>query len=163
MTSPSLRRRIDSPVGPIELVCDGTHLTELTLCGHSARHRTFGGDASRVLDRAERQIAEYFAGTRREFDLPLAPSGTAFQRSVWAELTRIPFGATSSYGAIAAAVGKPAGARAVGGAVGSNPIALIIPCHRVLASDRRLTGYSGGDGVDTKMELLDLEHIEYRA
>jgi methylated-DNA-[protein]-cysteine S-methyltransferase len=82
---------------------------------------------------------------------------------VWNELATIPFGATSTYGAIARAVGQPQAARAVGGAIGANPLALVIPCHRVLAGDRRLTGFSGGDGVPTKVALLTLEGCEFRA
>jgi methylated-DNA-[protein]-cysteine S-methyltransferase len=82
---------------------------------------------------------------------------------VWTELATIPFGATSTYGAIARAVGQPQAARAVGGAIGANPLALVIPCHRVLAGDRRLTGFSGGDGVSTKVTLLTLEGCEFRA
>ena len=157
-----LHRRIDSPVGPIELESDGTALTELILCGHTSRNRHFGGDASQLLDRAEQELAEYFAGTRTTFDVPLAPSGTDFQRRVWQELGTIPFGRTSTYGQIAARLGQPRAARAVGGAVGANPLAVVIPCHRVLASDSRLTGFSGGDGMTTKTALLDLEGIEYR-
>lgn len=157
-----LHRLIDSPIGPIELESDGTALTGLILCGHASRNRHFGGDASGLLDRTEQQLSEYFAGKRTAFDVPLAPSGTDFQRRVWRELGTIPFGSTSTYGDIAARLGQPQAARAVGGAVGANPLAVVVPCHRVLASDHRLTGFSGGDGVSTKTVLLDLEGIEYR-
>ena len=95
--------------------------------------------------------------------MPLAPQGTAFQQSVWNELAKIPFGSTSTYGSVARAIGQPQAARAVGGAIGANPLALLSPCHRVLAGDRRLTGFSGGDGVSTKVALLTLEGAEFRS
>ena len=130
----------------------------------AARRPAAGGPATTpLLRRTQKQLTEYFAGRRRTFDLPLAPHGTSFQLSVWNELATIPFGATSTYGAIARAVGQPQAARAVGGAIGANPLALVIPCHRVLAGDRRLTGFSGGDGVPTKVALLTLEGCEFRA
>lgn len=101
------------------------------------------------------QLAEYFRGERREFDLPLAPRGTEFQRKVWAALRRIPFGKTISYRQLAQNIGNPAAMRAVGGANGANPIAIIIPCHRVVAADGTLGGYTGGLGF--KRRLLELE------
>src|SRR6202012_510460 len=97
-----------------------------------------------LLAQARAQIEEYFAGTRRDFDLPLAPRGTAFQRSVWHALATIPFGVTTTYGEIAAAVGRPTASRAVGAANGQNPIAIVIPCHRVIGANGTLTGYGGG-------------------
>jgi methylated-DNA-[protein]-cysteine S-methyltransferase len=90
------------------------------------------------------QIEEYCAGTRRDFELPLAPQGTSFQQEVWNALVKIPFGTTTSYGALAAKLGRPNAARAVGLANGSNPIGLIVPCHRVIGVDGSLTGYGGG-------------------
>ena len=108
-----------------------------------------------LLMNAARQISEYFAGTRRDFDLPLRPAGSPFEHSVWAAMSRIPYGQTRSYGEIAAEVeGLP---QAVGGACGSNPIPIIIPCHRVLAAQGRLGGYSGEGGAKTKTALLVLE------
>jgi methylated-DNA-[protein]-cysteine S-methyltransferase len=104
--------------------------------------------------RARDQLQEYFDGTRQDFDLPLNPAGTEYRRRVWQELSRIPFGATRTYAEIAARAGGSA--RSVGQANGSNPIPIIIPCHRVLASGN-LGGYSGGDGLPTKLYLLDLE------
>jgi methylated-DNA-[protein]-cysteine S-methyltransferase len=97
-----------------------------------------------VLSAARTQLDQYFAGQRRDFDLPLCPAGTAFQRAVWGELMRIPFAATTSYGDVASRVGRPRAVRAVGAANGRNPIALIVPCHRVIGSDGTLTGYGGG-------------------
>ena len=107
------------------------------------------------LDRAETQLAEYFRGTRREFDLDLDLAGTAFQRSAWEVLRTIPYGATLSYGQQAAALGDPAKARAVGAANGRNPLSIVVPCHRVVAAGGALTGFAGG--LDTKAWLLDHE------
>ena len=108
-----------------------------------------------LLDEAERQIAQYFAGQLKAFDLPLAVEGTPFRRAVWGALTRIPYGETSTYGGIAREIGSPRAARAVGGACHHNPIAIIIPCHRVVGADDTLTGFGGG--LDTKAKLLALE------
>ncbi len=101
------------------------------------------------------QLSEYFAGERKEFDLPLALSGTEFQASVWQALQEIPYGETASYGAIAKQIGRPKAVRAVGAANGRNPIPIIVPCHRVIGSSGDLTGFGGG--LDTKAELLRLE------
>ena len=100
--------------------------------------------ASPVLSATALQLVEYFAGRRRTFDLPLAPRGTGFQSLVWRALTAIPFGTTRSYGALARAIGRPAASRAVGAANGKNPIAIIVPCHRVIGASGELTGYAGG-------------------
>lgn len=126
-----------------------------------------GGEASRAGSGADApaasgtaralavQLAEYFDGRRRAFELPLAPGGSAFEREVWDVLTSIPYGATTTYGAIAERLGGRATARAVGGAVGANPIAVVVPCHRVVGADGSLTGYGGG--LDRKRALLALE------
>jgi methylated-DNA-[protein]-cysteine S-methyltransferase len=103
----------------------------------------------------EQQIADFFGRRRTAFDFPLAPAGTEFQLAVWNELLKIPFGETRSYAQIAKAVGRPTATRAVGAANGANPIALIIPCHRVIGSDGTLTGYGGG--LPMKAALLDFE------
>ena len=108
-----------------------------------------------LLQEAEEQLNEYFAGARREFDLPLAPKGTPFQKAVWAEMNKIPYGEVRTYGQLAAALGKPKAARAVGGACHSNPIAILQPCHRVVGSTGKLTGYAYG--VEMKQYLLELE------
>jgi methylated-DNA-[protein]-cysteine S-methyltransferase len=102
-----------------------------------------------------RQLEEYFAGERREFDLTLAPEGTPFERSVWEELRRIPFGETRSYGEIARAIGRPNAFRAVGRANGANPIPIVVPCHRVIGADGSLTGFGGG--LEAKSRLLEIE------
>ena len=108
-----------------------------------------------LLAEAEEQLGEYFAGVRREFDLPLAPRGTPFQQEVWRALCAIPYGQTRSYGQLAAALGRPSAARAVGGACRCNPIWLMIPCHRVVGASGSLTGYAGG--LERKKALLALE------
>jgi methylated-DNA-[protein]-cysteine S-methyltransferase len=100
--------------------------------------------ATPLLERAKQQLDEYFAGKRDDFDLPLELAGTDFQRAVWKALTKIPFGQTRSYADIAKAIGKPSAVRAVGAANGANPVAVIVPCHRVIGSDGSLTGYGGG-------------------
>jgi methylated-DNA-[protein]-cysteine S-methyltransferase len=102
-----------------------------------------------------RQLAEYFAGDRTDFDIKLAPRGTPFQLDVWRTLQRIPYGETRSYADIARSIGRPTATRAVGAANGANPIPIIIPCHRVIGSNGSLTGFGGGMGV--KRRLLDLE------
>lgn len=104
---------------------------------------------------AIRQLQAYFAGTLKEFNLPLAPQGTRFQRAVWQALRSIPYGATVSYGEIARRIGKPKAVRAVGAANGRNPLPIVVPCHRVIGSDGSLTGFGGG--LTTKRKLLDLE------
>ena len=151
---------IASPIGPLTLVAADGSLTGLYL--DSQRHRpgaevlgAAARPAAEPFAAAASQLAAYFAGVLTEFELPLAPSGTPFHRRVWAALQQIPYGETWSYGKLAAAIGNPAAVRAVGLANGRNPIALIIPCHRVIGSDGSLTGYGGG--LDRKRYLLDLE------
>ena len=106
---------------------------------------------------ARQQLTEYFAGQRREFDLPLAPAGTDFQRRVWELLREIPYGETVTYGELARRLGNPKSARAVGMACNRNPIAIVVPCHRVVGSTGSLTGYAGG--LDAKAFLLKLEGV----
>ncbi len=114
-----------------------------------------GPSSAALLAEAAGQLAEYFAGRRRDFDLPLAPAGSPFQRRAWAELGRIPYGATVSYGTLARRLGSAA--QAVGQACGANPLPIVIPCHRVLAAGGALGGYSGDGGLETKCALLRLE------
>lgn len=141
---------VESPVGPLTIRGSDVAITHV-LFGDSVPN---GGNA--LLDEAGRQLSEYFAGRREEFDLPLNPRGTAFQRRVWAELLAIPFASTASYGQMAARLGLPRGAsRAVGLANGANPIAIVVPCHRVIGANGTLTGYAGG--LPRKRFLLDLE------
>lgn len=163
ITVPLFLRRVESPIGRLELISDGKSITSLTIerKGHLP-HEEQDERTNRVLDRAVKQLAEYFAGKRRTFTLPTAPGGTEFQRQVWSGLAAIPWGEAWSYGELGASTGRATAGRAVGGAVGSNPLPLIIPCHRVLASDGKITGYSGGNGVPTKAWLLEHEGIPYR-
>ncbi len=122
----------------------------------SARGRLFGrGGTKEVLDKTEKQLKEYFAGSRTTFDLPLEPSGTDFQLSVWELLRKIPYGVTTSYGELARRLGEPKASRAVGAANGANPIPIIVPCHRVVGSKGELTGFGGG--IERKRWLLEHE------
>src|ERR1700733_8980867 len=152
---------VDSPVGRILLTGDERALGGLYLLDAGDRSASVRPEWTRregLFPTASGQLAEYFAGTRTEFDVPLAPRGTPFQLAVWAELTRIPFGSTLSYGEVAAALGKsPVASRAVGLANGRNPISIIVPCHRVIGADGSLTGY--GWGVDRKEWLLRHEGV----
>lgn len=149
--------RIDSPVGPIILRSDGERLTAAIFsdAGAAGAPDQVLGPVPDVLRAAATQLSEFFAGTRTSFDLPLAPTGTPFQRRVWAELRRIPWGERISYGELARRIEAPDAVRAVGAANGQNPIAIIIPCHRVVGADGSLTGYAGG--IRRKRRLLDLE------
>ena len=146
---------VPSPVGELWLTGDGTHLTGLWFgpLPDPAAPAAVAGIAPFPEVRA--QLEEYFAGRRRDFDLPLAPVGTPFQRRVWQALREIPYGETVSYGALAARLGQPGAGRAVGLANGQNPISIVIPCHRVIGAGGALTGYGGG--LERKRWLLALE------
>lgn len=160
---PPYLRRVDSPIGRLELTSDGKSITSLTIeCNGHLPNEEHEERTNRVLDRAVKQLAEYFAGKRKTFALPIDPGGTEFQRQVWSGLASIPWGEAWSYGELGATTGRATAGRAVGGAVGSNPLPIIVPCHRVLASDGKITGYSGGNGVPTKAWLLEHEGIAYR-
>ncbi len=160
----TVQTTFDSPLGPVIVAAtdqglDGVwfegqrHLPDRSVWRVDDRHP--------VLVRAVRQLSEYFAGQRTAFDLPLdLHGGTAFQQSVWHALLRIPRGTTTSYGAISSGLGKPAAVRAVGAAVGRNPISVIVPCHRVMGADGSLTGYAGG--LERKAALLALEAAAVR-
>ncbi|HVA74090.1 MAG TPA: methylated-DNA--[protein]-cysteine S-methyltransferase [Acidimicrobiales bacterium] len=142
------------------VVSDGEAITAIRF-GHSKSGKSpvaesWVRDRKAVREAAE-QLAEYGAGNLKEFDLPLRPSGTEFQMKVWAELTAIPYGTTTSYGRVADAIGRRGSGRAVGAAVGSNPIGIVIPCHRVIGADGALTGFGGG--LDNKVALLRREGI----
>jgi methylated-DNA-[protein]-cysteine S-methyltransferase len=151
-TDTTLYDTVDSPVGELLLVGDCDAITAVQMDG--APSPGWRRDAAVFRDAAD-QLRAYFAGELREFDLPLAPHGTPFQREVWAALREIPYGRTISYAELAAAVGRPGAARAVGAANGCNPIAIVIPCHRVIGAAGALTGYGGG--LSRKRLLLDLE------
>lgn len=138
-----------SPLGPVTVTEQDGVIVSL---GWGWKKET---EETGVLCLARDQVGEYFDGSRADFSLPLAPRGTAFQRSVWSRMLRIPYGGTESYGDVARAVGS--GARAVGTACAKNPIPILIPCHRVVGQNGALTGYSGADGLGGKKFLLDLE------
>ena len=141
----------ETDLGPFTAVSDGRFLKELRY-GRGGEGET----EDRILLAAARQVREYVSGKRRTFDVPFKPEGTEFMKKVWNALTRIPYGETKTYGEVAAAAGSPRGARAVGGAVGRNPLILIVPCHRVVAKDN-LGGFSGEGGLALKRELLEIE------
>ncbi len=149
----------DSPVGELLLVAEGDgDDAALTAVGFAPYGAPAGErvDDNPVLSAARDQLAEYFAGARTEFDLPMAPHGSEFRQQVWKALREIPYGTTTTYGAIARELGLTGhGARAVGLANGSNPLAIVVPCHRVIGANGTLTGYAGG--LDRKRQLLALE------
>jgi methylated-DNA-[protein]-cysteine S-methyltransferase len=149
---------VDSPVGPLTLVTLDGALTGLYMDRQRYRpeEATFGDRDASSLGKAAEQLADYFAGHRTAFDLPLALVGTPFQRQVWNALLQVPFGETVTYGELARRIGRPpSAARAVGMANGHNPISIIVPCHRVIGSTGSLTGYGGG--LERKRQLLDFE------
>ena len=135
---------INSPTGALRLAASASGLTHLSYAAAVPAGAETSPAAQRILQAAAHQLEEYFDGRRRTFDIPLDFTGTPFQVEVWNALLTIPFGATASYGEIARQVGRPTAVRAVGAANGANPISIIVPCHRVIGSDRRLTGYGGG-------------------
>lgn len=155
--------RLESPIGRLEITALGGSIVGLDIERNGPLpHDSSPEKSSPVLAKAAKQLGEYFAGKRRSFDLPVSLGGTEFQRSVWNTLTGIPFGAVRSYGDVGMSTGRATAGRAVGGAVGANPVPIIVPCHRVLASDGRITGYSGGNGIETKAWLLDHEGIPHK-
>jgi methylated-DNA-[protein]-cysteine S-methyltransferase len=147
------RRRVPSPLGDLQLYSDGSHVVKIGFPGEALEAAREGNDP--VLEACAGQLAEYFRGDRRRFDLPLAPRGTDFQREVWRALADIPYGETRSYSEIARAIGRPRAVRAVGAANGRNPLPIVVPCHRVIGSDGSLTGFAGG--LSAKTCLLELE------
>ncbi|MDP4790087.1 MAG: methylated-DNA--[protein]-cysteine S-methyltransferase [Haliea sp.] len=174
----TLTRVIQSPLGDLQLVAEGEHLVAIHFPGmhaegavESETERSSGSTAeslatqavkktkesaaNAVLEQASAQLAEYFAGTRREFDLPLAATGTEFQQEVWQALREIPWGELRSYRDIACALQRPRAVRAVGAANGRNPLPIVVPCHRVIGANGSLTGFAGG--LAAKALLLTLE------
>jgi methylated-DNA-[protein]-cysteine S-methyltransferase len=150
---------IESPLGTLLATSNGAALTGLYMPEHR-RGPAVSPEWSEAADalpfpELRRQLAEFFAGERTDFDLPLAPSGTPFQSRVWEELRRIPWGQRLSYGELARRIGSPKAVRAVGNANARNPISIVVPCHRVVGADQKLTGYAGG--TERKQFLLDLE------
>ncbi|QGK69946.1 methylated-DNA--[protein]-cysteine S-methyltransferase [Allosaccharopolyspora coralli] len=148
-------RLVSSPLGPLTVVAADGAVEQLHMVDVCRRPEPWEGAEAGLLAEAQAQLAAYFAGTLTVFDLPLRADGTDFQQRVWQALREIPYGATASYGDIAAAVGQPGASRAVGMANHHNPISIVVPCHRVVAADGGLGGYGGG--TDRKRILLDLE------
>ena len=146
---------LDTPLGTLRLVSDGTHLVTIEFEGRHGNNADGREVCDPVLSSCASQLKEYFAGERDTFDLPLAAGGTDFQRAVWAALADIPYGELRSYRDIAEAIDNPAAVRAVGAANGRNPLPIVVPCHRVIGSDGSLTGFAGG--LEAKTRLLRLE------
>lgn len=149
---------LDSPVGPLTLISNGAALVHCEFENPRYAYKAAPAGADKILDKARRELEAYFAGKLKTFTVPVAPNGTPFQQRVWAALQTIPYGVTRSYGQQAAAIGSPQASRAVGLANGRNPVAIIIPCHRVIGANGSLTGYGGG--MERKKLLLDLEQGE---
>jgi methylated-DNA-[protein]-cysteine S-methyltransferase len=157
-------RVISTPIGQVAIGATDRGINDVEILIPSKTRTEFSNSdtAYSHATGAAAQLEQYFQGKRTSFDLPLDLQGTLFQVSVWDEISDIGFGEQRSYGQIAARLGKPQAARAVGGAVGANPVPLIVGCHRVLGSSQALTGYSGGQGLETKLWLLKHEGIDYR-
>ena len=157
--------RYESPLGPMFATAEEDGITHIEFVGAKyapeARADWIEDPQAPDLAACGMQLAEYFAGKRTEFDLPLAPQGSDFQQRVWREIARVPYGKTISYGELAARAGAPGQARAAGAATGRNPVSLVIPCHRIVGSDGSLTGYAGG--LERKRELLELEGVLQRS
>jgi methylated-DNA-[protein]-cysteine S-methyltransferase len=147
------QRKIPSPVGELYLVA-----SDKGLRGIYKKKQAVPVEPSKVLDSASRELNEYFSGDRKKFSVPLDLEGTDFQKKVWAELIKIPYGTTVSYREIATRIRSPKAVRAVGSANGKNPLCIVVPCHRVIAADGGLGGYSGG--LKMKSKLLELEGLE---
>lgn len=145
---------LDSPIGPLLMLAGSKGLTAIRFAPAKGEHELPDGAqrGNAILTKAKAQLAEYFAGARTSFDVPVTPEGTEFMQGVWKELVRIPFGETISYGELARRIGNPKASRAVGLANGKNPIPIIIPCHRVIGADGSLTGFAGG--IPIKESLL---------
>ncbi|HEY1776199.1 MAG TPA: methylated-DNA--[protein]-cysteine S-methyltransferase [Solirubrobacteraceae bacterium] len=148
---------MDSPIGELTLVANEGTLSGVYFPGHWTRPdpASFGERSDLGFEAVEEQFAEYFAGVRANFELPISRSGDGFQHKVWGLIEQIPYGETTTYGELAKELGDASLARAVGGAVGHNPVSVIVPCHRVVGKGGRLTGYAGG--LERKRFLLELE------
>jgi methylated-DNA-[protein]-cysteine S-methyltransferase len=150
---------MDTPIGTLLLAGAEERLAAIYFQSgpHPTTVRAEWIASERPLRNVVRQLREYFAGRRRCFDIPLEPTGTPFQRAVWQELTRIPYGASTSYGEIARRIGHPLASRAVGRANGANPWPIVVPCHRVIGANRSLTGFGGGLAIKQRLLLLEAE------
>jgi methylated-DNA-[protein]-cysteine S-methyltransferase len=151
------RREMNSPIGKITLVASEQGLQEILFQGCQSS----GATKSKILDLAERELGDYFLGKLKKFTVALDPQGTEFQKKTWSELRQIRHGETISYGEQAKRMGKPRAVRAVGAANGKNPLPIIVPCHRVVAGNRKLHGYAGGLAI--KQRLLEIEGVRVKA
>ena len=153
--------QMESPVGPLLLVADDAGLREILFVNgtHHAKPNPEWSEDEAPVKETMRQLRAYFAGKLERFDLPLAPQGTPFQLDVWRRLCEIPYGETISYGELARKIGNPNASRAVGLANGSNPIPIVIPCHRVIGSNGKLTGYGGGLPIKEKLLALERKQL----
>ena len=149
---------IDSPVGNINVYARGESVVFLNM-GEAPCEAT---GRAKVLGIAKKQLTDYFKGKSKVLDFAVELHGTAFQEAVWQQIAALGWGQTASYAHIANAIGNPKAVRAVGGAVGANPVPLVVGCHRVMGASGQITGYSGGDGIPTKKWLLAHESIDYR-
>ncbi len=152
---------MDSPLGPLTITASNQTITAVTIGPNPSSKPSVSPADADVLRRAATQLGEYFEGARTTFDLPLHWSGTRFQEAIWSELTKIPFGHKLTYDQLGQRAGLGRAPRAVGGAVGRNPIPIIVPCHRILGASGTITGYSAGDGIPTKEKLLRHEGIDF--
>ncbi len=154
---------IETPLGRLAISASDVALVELSFLGSKDNRLEFSSSelAAAQVDKAATWLKNYFAGDKADYAGKLDLAGTEFQKAVWREISGIKHGQTLSYGEIARRIGKPKASRAVGAAVGANPIPLIVPCHRVMGTSGKITGYSGGEGIPTKRKLLAMEHIEY--
>ena len=163
MTELAALKLIRSPIGEIAIGASRSGIAQLEILAGNATRVEFSESAKAqrfVLDAAD-QIAEYFEGSRKSFTVPVDVTGTEFQLAIWGQISKLGFGEQKTYADLAQAVGNPNAVRAVGGAVGANPVPLLVGCHRVLGSKGRITGYSGGEGLVTKRWLLSFEQIEF--
>ncbi len=155
---------MESPVGKLQLVASEKGLVAILWENDDPRRVVLGDlradDRQPILIETERQLKEYFEGQRQGFSIPLDMRGTLFQKSVWEALLAIPFGETRSYGQLAKQLGRPSAMRAVGAASGRNPISIVVPCHRVIGSSGKLTGFAGG--LEAKVHLLEIESDSHR-
>jgi methylated-DNA-[protein]-cysteine S-methyltransferase len=152
---------LDTPIGPLLIAGDDAGIRRIGFPQNGKAHRPeadWNESGRGPVGEAVRQLREYFAGGRTDFDLPVAPEGTLFQQTVWRHLQDIPYGATISYGELAKRTGNPKASRAVGAANGANPIPIVIPCHRVIGANGKLTGFGGGLPIKEKLLALEAKH-----
>ena len=164
MTELGSLKLIKSPIGKIAIGATQSGVAQIEILPAGSIRLEFSDSAKGhrfALDAAD-QLSEYFEGSRKSFSIPLDIAGTEFQMAVWAKIAKLDFGEQKTYADLALAVGNPKAVRAVGGAVGANPVPLLVGCHRILGAQRRITGYSGGEGLVTKRWLLAFEQIEFK-